>query len=144
MAVYSLGGLTSILTASAATAELRSASTDRVALLNWTWGLLATPAAAFTLAIGRPAAIGITPTTPVTLIAEDPAEPAATSQLVTAGWGTAPTVPAQFFRRYRIFRAIRVHWEFPKGLVIGTSNSVVLWNAVSTATATQIFVVVDE
>jgi len=144
MAIYSVGGVTSLFTAGTAGAELRTTATDRAALQRWFWGLNSNPASAFTLALGRPAAIGITPTTPVTLVAENPASPAGTTTLTTAGWGTGPTAPANFFRRFRIFHNTYIRWTFPTGLVIGVSSSVVLWNAVSTAVAVQMFVAVDE
>lgn len=144
MAVYSIDGVTSLFTASSAGAELRTTSTDGARLLTWTWGLNANPASAFTLALGRPAAIGITPTTPVTWVREDPAAPVGTVQLVTAGWGTAPTAPANFFRRFRIFHNCYMIWEFPEGLRIAVSNSLVLWNAVGTAVAVQMALTGDE
>lgn len=144
MAVYALGGKTSQFTTSTAGAELRASSTDRPKLLRWAHGVNVSPASAFTLALGRPAAIGVTPTTPVTVIAEDDAEPVGTAQLVTAGWGTGPTAPANFFRRFRIFHATRIFWEFPQGLAIDVSKSLVLWNLVGTAVAVELHLVLDE
>jgi hypothetical protein len=86
-------------------------------------------ATASTFGIGRPQAIGITPTSPVTWIAEDPGEPAGTAQSALA-WGTGPTIPVQFFRRIALPATIGtgIIWTFPRGLIIPVSSSMILWN----------------
>jgi hypothetical protein len=86
-------------------------------------------ATASTFGIGRPQAIGITPTTPVTWIAEDPGEPAGTAQTALA-WSTGPTVPLVHFRRIALPATIGTGmiWTFPRGLIIPVSGSLVLWN----------------
>jgi len=127
MAVYSLANLTTATGAAAATLELRTASTDRGKVLEVGWFLNA--ATASTHGIGRPAAIGVTPTSPITWLAEDPAEPAGTLQTALA-WGTGPTVPANFFRRVALPAVIGagVILTFPLPLVIAISSSIVIWN----------------
>jgi hypothetical protein len=127
MAVYSLANLTTATGAAAATLELRTASTDRGKILEVGWFLNA--ATASTHGIGRPAAIGVTPTSPITWLTEDPAEPAGTLQTALA-WGTGPTVPANFFRRIALpaVAGAGVILTFPLPLVIAISSSIVIWN----------------
>lgn len=133
MAIYSHRQRTSNVTTAAAAHETRTASTDRARLLEI--GMSCVTAAATVLAIGRPAAIGITPTSPVTWIAEDPGEPVGTAQTAVA-WATPPTVPVQFFRGWSFSATIGqgVIFTFPRGLVIAISFSVVLWNILGGAT----------
>lgn len=76
--------------------------------------------------IGRPAAIGITPTTPVTWLSDDDAAPAGSIQSALA-WGTGPTAPANFFRRTTVFGNFVIIASFPRGLVIAVSSSLVVW-----------------
>lgn len=127
MAIYSLANLTTGTGSGAAALELRSASTDRPSLTEI--GAFLNAATASVYGIGRPAAIGITPTTPITWLAEDPAEPAGTAQTALA-WGTGPTVPANFFRRVNLPATIGAGFilTFPRGLAIAVSSSIVLWN----------------
>jgi hypothetical protein len=96
-------------------------------------------------ALGRPAAIGVTPTSPVTVLAEDPAEAAGTLNTAVA-WGTGPTVPANFFRAILLPATIGtgVIWTFPRGLVIAISSSLVLWNLAASSAVLDTVVVGDE
>lgn len=94
-------------------------------------------AAATVLGLGRPAAIGITPTTPLTSLAED----ANLATGVTTGavaWGTGPTIPANFLRRVAFAAAVgaRIVWTWDKNdeLLVVPSASVVLWNILGGAT----------
>lgn len=128
MALYSLATLTTNVTTAAATSELRTAASPRVAVREV--GITLNAATATTIGLGRPAAIGITPTSPVTLLAQDPADSAATSTHALA-WGTGPTVPANFFRRVALPATIGagIIWTFgPRELVIAVSAAMVLWN----------------
>ncbi len=127
MARYSLSNLTTNVTNANAALELRSSSTDRVSLAEI--GATLNAATASTYGIGRPAAIGVTPTSPITWLAEDQAAPAGTAQTALA-WGTGPTVPANFFRRWNLPATIGAGFlfVFPLGLIISVSSSVVLWN----------------
>jgi hypothetical protein len=126
--------------------EIRTASSDRARLLKIAHGRTAIPAAAYTIRLGRPAAIGVTPTSPVTFIADDPADPAGTVQSALA-WGTGPTAPTQFFTGHRqgtagVFQQI---WSFPRGLVIAVSSSIVLWNVLEAASnPLDVFAQIDE
>jgi len=127
MAVYSLANLTIGTASGAAAIELRTTATDRVSVTEI--GAFLNAATASIIGIGRPAAIGITPTTPITWLAEDPASPAGTAQTALA-WATGPTVPANFFRRVNVPATIGAGFvlTFPRGLVIAVSSGLVLWN----------------
>ena len=93
-------------------------------------GVFLNAATASLFGLGRPAAIGVTPTTPVTFLAMDLASPAGTVTSALA-WGTGPPVPAAFLRRAGLPGAIGngIIWTFgPRELVIPVSGSIVLWN----------------
>jgi hypothetical protein len=127
MAVYSLANRTGITTTGAASLEIRAAAANRPRVLEI--GIWLNAATQSPIGIGRPQAIGITPTSPVTVLAEDPGDSAGLTQTALA-WGTAPTVPLQFFRRVNIAGAIGagVILTFPRGLVIAAAFSIVQWN----------------
>jgi hypothetical protein len=145
MALYSLGTVTTATGIGVAAWEIRTASTDRARLLKIAHGRTAVPAASYVIRVGRPAAIGVTPTSPVTFIADDPADPAGTVQSALA-WGTGPTDPGSYFAGHRqgtagIFQQI---WSFPRGLVIGVSSSIVLWSEAAASNPLHVFAQVDE
>ena len=127
---YALGVRTSSGTAATAAWEIRTAATPgRARLLEIGFFLVAATASVYGL--GRPAAIGDTPTTPVDLLPEDPNNVIAAAVLQSAvAWGTGPTVPAAFIRRISLPASVGagVIWTFPTGLVIPVSGSLVLWN----------------
>lgn len=54
------------------------------------------------IGIGRPAAIGITPGTVTTVQATDSFDTIAGATTVAATWGTAPTAPTAFMRRFEL------------------------------------------
>lgn len=127
MAIYSLANLTTGTTAATAALEVRTTSTDRTALLEL--GAWLNAATASVYGLGRPAARGVTPTSPITWLAEDENAPAGTVQTALA-WGTAPTVPGNFFRRVGLPATIGAGFlmAFPRGLICAVSASFVLWN----------------
>lgn len=142
MALYSLSQRTSGAANASAAHETRSAATDRVAIVEI--GVFLAAATASTYGIGRPAAIGVTPTTPQTFLAEDSGDPAGTATGALA-WGTAPTAPANFFRRIGLPATIGtgVIWTFPRGIRLPVSGSFVLWNLALNGVV-DIYVVEDE
>lgn len=143
MAIYSLARRAVLTTTGAANEEVRTAATDKPYVMEI--GIFLAAATASTYGIGRPAAIGVTPTTPVTVLAEDPADPAGT--VVTAlAWGTPPTAPVDFFRRISLPTTIGagVIWSFPRGLRIAVSSSIVFWNLATNSAAVDNHIVVDE
>jgi hypothetical protein len=62
-------------------------------------GIFSQSGVAAIIGTGRPAAIGITPGTLVTVQAGDSMDTIAGNTTVAGSWGTAPTVPATFMRR---------------------------------------------
>lgn len=93
--------------------------------------------------LGRPAAKGVTPTTPVALLMEGGSD--SPVQSVTAlAWAGAPTVPAQFFRRITMPATIgtAVIWLF-SGLNLIAGASLVLWNITANGVA-DVNIVADE
>jgi len=142
MSMYSVSRRTTATGSAAPCLEIRSAATDRPRIKEI--GVTINAATASVFGLGRPQAIGITPTSPVTVLAEEVADPVGTAQLALA-WATPPTVPVNFFRRVSLEARIGagVIWTFPRGLVIPISSSIVLWN-ITTVSAADVWVVVDE
>jgi hypothetical protein len=88
-------------------------------------------AVASVFGLGQPAVIGVTPTTPVDFLTEDPNDVLASGGVQSAlAWTTGPTVPANFDHRFPITGTIGNGgiFTFPKGIVIPVSSSLVLWN----------------
>ena len=142
MAIYSRADRTSNVTTAAACFEIRTTATDRPRIMEI--GISLVTAAATVIGLGRPQAIGITPTSAQIVQAEDTGDPAGT--IVTAmAWGTGPTVPLQFFRRWSFPGTIGagVIFTFPRGLIVPISSSIVLWNILGGATL-DVYVVIDE
>jgi hypothetical protein len=142
VAVYGLANLTTNVTAANAALELRTAATDRARLLQMIVTLNAATASIF--GVGRPAAIGITPTSPITWLPYDPADPAGTAQTALA-WATGPTVPVNFFIRINLPATIGVGsvLTFPTGLTIAISSALVLWN-IATGSAANVSLMGEE
>jgi hypothetical protein len=96
------------------------------------------------IGIGRPQAIGVTPTSPQTVLAEDPADTTGLTQTALA-WGTPPTVPLNLFRRVNLAAAIGagIQLLFPRGLVIAAAFGLVNWN-IAAVSLYDCSIVVDE
>jgi hypothetical protein len=126
----SLGVRTTGVTDASAAWEIRTgASPGRVKLVEL--GIFLAVATASTYGLGRPAAIGDTPTSPVDFLTEDPNDVLASGVVQSAlAWATGPTSPAAFLKRISFPATIGsgVIWTFPEGLVIPVSSSIVLWN----------------
>ena len=127
---YTLGVRTLSGTAGAAAWEIRTGATPgRAKLVELGFFLAAATASQF--GIGRPQAIGDTPTTPVDFLPDDPNDVLASGVIQSAlAWGTGPTVPTAYRRRISLPATVGsgVIWTWPEGLVIPVSNSIVLWN----------------
>lgn len=142
MALLSIANRTSNITTAAACLEIRTTSSGRVAIQEI--GISLVTAAATVIGIGVPAAIGVTPTSPVTFLREDTNDQTAVTTTALA-WGTGPTVPTAFYRRWSFPATIGsgIIYTFPQGLMISASNSMVLWNILGGATL-DVHVVIDE
>jgi hypothetical protein len=141
---YTLGVRTSSGTIATAAWEIITAATPgRARLLELGFFLVA--ATASVIGLGRPAAIGITPTAPVDFVPEDPNDVIASGVIQSAvAWGTGPTVPAAYLRRIALPATIGqgVIWTFPEGIVIPISSSIILWN-ISAASVLDAYAVLD-
>jgi hypothetical protein len=152
MARYSLGLRTSNVTIANATLEI-IAGLKPLKLAQMDFTLNAATASVFGL--GRPAALGLTPTTPVGLLMDANGDPAAGTALVALAWGTGPTVPASFIKRISLAGEIGAPavWSFGatdssgrvgnNGLVIPAGHSLVLWN-LSAVSVVDVNLVIDE
>jgi len=143
VAVYSLGQERTGLANGTALWELRTAAAARarIHVISLSYSIATS---GWRFSVGRPAAIGITPTSPQTWLAHDPADPVGTVQGAVA-WATGPTVPAAFFRQHFAFNQYMLFWTFPVPLTIAAASSVVVWTGTAgTATTIQMFARGDE
>jgi hypothetical protein len=108
-------------------------------------GLTNNAATASVFGLGRPAAIGVTPTSPQTFLDEQDGNGGTGATTAAVAWGTPPTVPTNFFRRVSLPATIGagVIWTFPRGLRIVLSSSIVLW-VIATASVVDVYAAVDE
>lgn len=127
MAYYGLAQRTTATAAASASWEIRSTSGNKPKVLQIEFTQTAATAGAY--GVGRPAAIGITPTSPQTFVDEGDGNGATGLTTAAVAWGTGPTVPANFQRRYSCAATIGVGFvaQFPAGLGIPVSSSVVIW-----------------
>lgn len=144
MAIFSLATRTTVAGIGVASYELRSGANNSPKLYEFAIMLAAATASIY--GIGRPAAIGVTPTTPVTVIAEEQANLPTGQSTTAVAWGTGPTSPVQFLRRISLPATLGAGAivTFPRGLGIPVSSSIVLWNITAAAAATDLWAVVDE
>jgi len=142
--IYSIAQRSTVTTIAAPSWEVRAAATNKPKVYEI--GIANAAATASVYGIGRPAAIGVTPTSPLTLL--DESDGAAPTGLTTCAvaWATAPTVPANFFRRTAVAATIGsiVIFTFPRGLGIPASGSIVMWNITANSAAVDFWAVVDE
>lgn len=143
----SLGAATTVGTVTAPAFDIRSGSAGpTVKLMEYSF--MTGAATASTFGLGRPGNDSTPPvqTSPIVLQAEDPSVVNASVTGTAVAWSTAPTVPAQFFRRAYLTNVIGagIIWTFPRGLAFIANRGLVHWNiAVSTALA-YVNVVADE
>lgn len=141
MSRYTLSNRTSDGTTAKATLEV-IAGTNGCRVVEI--GITMAAATASLFGIGKAAAVGITPTTPVTLLAESGGRPASLTKTALA-WGTGPTIPAAFHRRVNLPATIGATQvlTFPEGIPLATLESLVVWNAAANGVA-DIYVTVIE
>ena len=142
--LYELGQLGLGTTGVTAWTLLTFATPGRVRLLEL--GAFNNAGTASIYGFGRPAAVGITPTTPVDFLPQDPTDALAASSLqgVVAGWGTGPTVPTNFLRRWATGAAVGsgIILTWPRGLVCSISGNLVIWNT-ATNSAPNVYAVCE-
>lgn len=82
------------------------------------------------LGVGRPAAAGVTPTTPAAFPCIDGDASVVSASKIALAWGTSPTAPAKFFERVSTTAAIGFQRDFlfPQGLWIPANGSLTLHN----------------
>lgn len=139
MGTYALGVRTVARNTASAAAEVRatSANTPRLLMLEFTQ--TAAPTSAAVYGLGRPAAIGIAPSVTVYDLDEQLGASINALANTATAWGTGPTVPANFFRRCTVnnIAGAGQRWNFPRGLLIAVSTSLVLW-IISTQTPSDL------
>jgi hypothetical protein len=143
MAIYSLSQRTTVTTIAAASWAALSPATNEAAVMEW--GYFNGAATASVVGLGRSAN---TPTLTggVAFLAEDEGRPAGVTQSAVA-FGTAPTVPTQFFRRFSMAALIgaAVVYTFPRGILLpAAGQAIVAWNITVNSAVVDIHCVVDE
>jgi hypothetical protein len=146
MAIYTMADRTSNITTGAACFEIRTAATQRAIIKAIKISLVT--GAATVIGVGRPAAIGVTPTSPKTVLPYDNNAPTGNTTTAVA-WATGPTVPANYLDRFSfpatIGSGIMMPYEYrdTNGIIIPVSGSLVIWNILGGATL-DIGIVIDE
>lgn len=143
MAIYSVANRTTNTTTGNACLEVIASANTAYTMLEL--GLMINAATATALGFGSPGAKGVTPTSPVTLLAEDLGNTSTGLTTTALAWGTGPTIPTNYYRRCTLPGTIGagVIWTFPRGIRVLKNTSLILWN-LSTTSAFDVWVVVDE
>lgn len=143
MAIYSLALRTTVTTIAAASWAALSPATNEAAVMEL--GYFNGAATANVVGWGRTAN---TPTLTggVAVLAEDEGRPTGLTQAAVA-FGTAPTVPTQFFRRFSMAALIgaAVVFTFPRGIVLPAGGQAICaWNITANSAVVDIHMVCDE
>lgn len=144
MAIYSFSQNTTVTTTGAASFDIKASASNAPRLMEWGINLGATTQSTYQL--GRPGNDGsVAQTSGVAVLAENPNDPAGQTTTAVA-WGTAPTVPTNFFRRVILPNVIGagIVWTFPRGIAMQVSRGIVNWNGATNSASTNVWVVVDE
>lgn len=149
MGLYALAQRTTNGVAGAAAWEVRSSAGVKPKVMEI--GVSQVTAVAGVFGIGRPAAIGITPTSPQTFVDEGDGGTVhgtfgpAGSTVAAVAWATPPTVPTNFNRRLSCAATVGVGaiFTFPRGLGLPVSSSFVVW-VIATAPVCDVWAVVEE
>jgi len=143
VALYGLSQRTTATSAAAASWEVRSAATNAPLVMEM--GISQNAATAGVYGVGRPAAIGITPTSPQNFVAEGHQNAPTSLSSAAVAWGTGPTVPTNFNRRISCAATIGVGaiFTFPRGMQIPVSTYVIFW-IIATAPVCDVWAVIDE
>ncbi len=143
MAIYSLAQRTTVTTIGAASHAFLSPATNEAALMEW--GYFNGAATACVVGLARSGNVP-TLTGGVAVLAEDEGRPAGLTQGAVA-FGTAPTVPTQFFRRFSMAALVgaAVVYTFPRGIILpAAGQAMCAWNINANSAVVDIYFVVDE
>ena len=142
MSIASVGLRTSNLTTTQASLELRTTASVKARVLEVS--LVQATATAASYGLGRPAAQGVTPATTSTFQRDDSADPACVTT-ASLTWGTSPTAPTSYHRRWNSAATIGlgIIWTFPRGLIVPVSASLVVFN-ITTVVACDANIAIDE
>jgi hypothetical protein len=142
MSIYSFGQNSTVTTSAASAMDILAASTNSPQIMEI--GVNLGAATASTYGIGR---AGNTPvqTSGIAVLQENPNDPTGLSKIAVA-WGTAPTVPTNFFRRISLPATIGagVIWTFPRGLIVAASAAIEFWNLATNSASVNVHWVVNE
>lgn len=143
MAIYSLALRTTVTTIAAASWATLSPASNEAAIMEW--GYFNGAATACAVGLGRSANVP-TLTGGVAFLAEDEGRPTGVTQAAVA-FGTAPTVPTQFFRRFSLAALVgaAVVYTFPRGILLPAAGAaLVAWNITANSAVVDIHCVADE
>jgi hypothetical protein len=142
MSLASIALRSSNLTSTQSSCELRTTASVKARVLEVS--IIQATGTAQSLGLGRPNAVGVTPATTSTFQRDDSADPVCTTT-VSLTWGTSPTAPPNYHRRWNSAATIGVGivWTFPRGIIVPVSASLVVQN-ISTAVASDINWAIDE
>jgi hypothetical protein len=141
--LVSLGFLSTVATNGAPAAELRTDANTRARIREI--GMFIGSATGSQYGIGRPAARGVTPTAPKDFLPYDVGDLFISGAFQSAvAWGTAPTIPSDFFRRIALPGTVGagVILTFDD-LIIPASGSIVFWNLTASAAILNLYVVAE-
>ena len=145
MSIYSVANRTTATATGTAALELIAGSNLGYRMLEC--GITINAATASVFGLGRPAATGITPTSPVTVVAEDGGNTATGNSTTALAWGTGPTAPTTYMRRVSLPATIGagIIWTFPRGVIVLKTLSTVLFNpSAGSNSVADVWDVVDE
>jgi uncharacterized protein (DUF1499 family) len=142
MALASLALRTSNVTINNANVELRTTAGVIARVLEVS--LIQATGTASSFGLGRPNAIGVTPGTTSTFQRDNSADPACVTT-ASLTWGTSPTAPTNYHRRWNSAATIGVGiiWTFPRALVVPVSSSLVVFN-ITASVALDVNMAIDE
>lgn len=94
---------------------------------------------------GIPAAKGITPTSPISVLETIVPDTSSSITTMATAWGTAPTAPNQFFGHVFLgaFSGAGRCYQFANGVLVPKNSSLVIW-AFGTVSVAAIEIAIDE
>lgn len=122
--------------------QLRAAASAKCRILEISY--VGATATAASVGWGRPQALAITPGTSSLFVRDDSADPACVTN-IDLTYGTSPTIPAIFHRRWNGAATVGVGivLTFPRGVVIPVSGAFVAFN-ITAGVAADHNIAIDE